>query len=1192
MKPDERAFEDHVSRTLVESGGYRAVKVGNAMGDFASKLALDTKELFAFLLETQQDGWKRLGKLYGGEEQARAGFLGRLSQELDARGTVDVLRHGVVDRGVRLRLAFFKPASGLTPELVARYNANRLTVTRQLPFEADSNKTLDLALFVNGLPVATAELKNPLTGQNIEDAKRQYREDRDPRNVALRRVLVHFAVGPEEVAMTTYLEGSATRFLPFNRGHNGGKGNPPNPNGHRTAYLWERVWEKDAWLDLLGRFVHAERPEGASGKGVKAGRGAIIFPRYHQWDAVLKLSADAQKRGPGENYLIQHSAGSGKSNTIAWLAHRLSTLHNARDRKVFDKVVVITDRLVLDRQLQETIYQFEHAHGVVEKIEESSTQLADALSGETARIIVTTLQKFPFVLDKVGDLTGRSYAVIVDEAHSSQTGEAAKDVRRALGTGRREAEVSGGIGRDTLGSTSSSAQDGNTEPGNAAEEALLREVSARGRQENLSFFAFTATPKGRTLDLFGTYDESVGHNVAFHTYSMRQAIEEGFILDVLQNYITYETYWRIEKKIQEDPTYDPREAGAAIARFVTLHEHNLSQKAAVIIEHFRRHVAGKIGGRAKAMVVTSSRLHAVRMTKVLRKYANENGYGTLGILVAFSGTVEDEGAPYTEASMNGFPESQTPREFARGEWRFLVVAEKYQTGFDQPLLYAMYVDKILTGLAAVQTLSRLNRVTDGKDGTFILDFRNHAEAIRAEFEPYYGKTIAPPTDPNLLYDSRAALDQYGVLRSEEIERTVAILLAAEDHNGHARLHAALAPAVDRFHALHEEEQDAFRDDLGRFVRTYSFLSQVVSFGDAVLERDYRYCRALSSLIRRDAGASLDLGAEVELTHLQLEPIFEGSLSLDSEQGEVSAIAHGRGPRHEAPEVSPLSRIVATLNERFGLKLTEADRLHLDAVAQDLVDDETVQRQAAANTLGNFGTQFPEHFTAAVAGRLAGAEEFTYQLLDNDELSEEVRRAYLPLVYGRARVAWQEHCSIGELLGPPPKESAHLEYKATFRTHATEGPNGEPAGAVFKPLQTATLKTIAAFLNSREGGTLLIGVADDGSVFGLESDYASLRKEGKDDRDLFGLHLTQAIVNSVGMAAAANISHEILEVAGKDLCRVHVRPSAFPVEAEVVEVDKGGQHVKKWLFYGRFGNGTRPITDPEERERYQVQVWGP
>ena len=1211
MATDERAFEEHIANHLHDHGGYHPLKNGNTHGDFDQALGLDTTELFAFIEETQSEAWDQLVKRRGGEGRARTGFLDRLGAELDSRGTLDVLRNGVVDLGVKLSLAYFKPAHDLTPALAARYGANRLTVTRQLPYEKSgapgANKTLDLGLFVNGLPVATAELKNHLTGQSVEDAKKQYREDRDPGNTTLRRCVVHFAVDTEEVAMTTRLAGASTRFLPFNKGSGrgvlGGKGNPPNPadpEGHRTTYLWERVWEKDAWMDLLGRFVHAEPPPAKSNTpGVamassSGSSGTVIFPRYHQWDAVLKMVAHARENGPGESYLVQHSAGSGKSNTIAWLAHRLSNLHGAHDDKVFDKVVVITDRLILDRQLQETIYQFEHAHGVVQKIDESSSQLADALSGQAARIIITTLQKFPFVLDKVSDLPNRSYAVIVDEAHSSQTGETAEAVKQALGSGAAG------------GASGASLDPGEiTEVVDLAEEALNRAVELRPPQENLSFFAFTATPKGRTLERFGTLDPTSGNKVPFHLYSMRQSIEEGFSLDVLANYLTYKTYWKIEKTIKDDPEYDPSKAGAAIARFIELHDHNLAQKAQVIVEHFRKHVSHKIFGRAKAMVVTSSRLHAVRMTRHLRKYKDEHGYDSLGILVAFSDTVDDEGVPYTEAAMNGFPDTQTPKEFERDNWRFLVVAEKYQTGFDQPLLYAMYVDKVLTGLAAVQTLSRLNRPAEGKDGTFVLDFRNDAEATREEFEPYYGRTVAPPTDPNVLYDARASLDPYGVILPEEVRRTTDLLLLGDNFetgkakaNNHARIHSAIAPAVDRFRGLSEEDQDSFRDDLGRFVRYYSFLSQVISFGDAELERDYRYCRALASLIKRAGGGTLDLGTEVELTHLTLEQSFEGSLTLTSDEGEVYTITGGHGSEQDPAAASPLSRIVENLNERYGLNLTHSDRLHFDGIAQDLVESDIVQRQASANTLENFATQFPEHFTQAVAGRLSGAEDLTIELLDNPEFADEVRRVYMPLIYARAKVARQEHCPIGELLGPPPKEGRYLEYKSTLRTRAKEGDDrqstAEPAatvGDVFKPLETASLKTIAAFLNSREGGTLLIGVSDDGTVFGLDSDYASLTKAGKDERDLFALHLHQKVLNSMGAGAATNVGCEMLEVGGEDLCRVHVKPSGYPVEAEVVEVDKKGQHAKKKRFYVRVGNGTRALDDPEERERYRLQIWG-
>ena len=725
--PDEEQFEVAIRAALTDHGSYLAVKndrLQGDQGDFDPVRGLDTAELFAFIGATQADAWNELVKRYGGDaDAAQARFADRLASELDRRGVVDVARHGAVDQGVSLRLAYFRPAHGLTPDLVARYDANRLTATRQLRYDPASGRSLDLALFVNGIPVATAELKNPLTGQGVDQAVSQYRRDRDPRNRTLARAVVHFAVDPQRVAMTTRLAGADTRFLPFNQGHGGGAGNPPNPSGHATAYLWQRVWQRDAWLDLLGRFVHVDKPAKGSRKP-----GEVIFPRFHQWDAVLRLEAAARDEGAGHSYLVQHSAGSGKSNTIAWLAHRLSILH-AGDTKVFDKVGVITDRVVLDRQLQDTIYEFEHAHGVVERIDRSSQQLADALAGQRARIVVTTLQKFPFVLDKVESLPSRSYAVIIDEAHSSQTGEAAKELRRVLG------------------SHAGAEGDGADLPPDAVEKALAEAVASRRRQENLSFLAFTATPKGRTLELFGQRNPATDRHEPFHLYSMRQAIEERFIHDVLANYTTYETYFRLEKAITDDPAYATAKARRAIARFVTLHEHNLAQKAEIVVEHFRAHVGHKIAGAAKAMVVCSSREHAVRFWQALRAHVTDHGYD-LGVLVAFSDAVTVNGGdPVTEAKCNGFPDTQTAQRFDSDDYRIMVVAEKFQTGFDQPKLYAMYVDKTLTGRAAVQTLSRLNRTRPAKDATFVLDFVNDADDIANAFEPYHGETVAPPSDP-------------------------------------------------------------------------------------------------------------------------------------------------------------------------------------------------------------------------------------------------------------------------------------------------------------------------------------------------------------------------------------------------------------------------------------------------------------
>ena len=928
MRLDEFAFETEIVAALTGHGGYTEGEPVN----FDPGRGIDTAELDAFIGATQAKEWNSLVALHGGDQAtAQQAFCDRLAKELDSRGTVDVLRRGVVDLGVTIQLAYFRPAHGLTPALVQRYDANRLTVTRQLAYEPGSHKTVDLGLFVNGLPVATAELKNPLTGQTVEHAKAQYRTERDPGNLTLaRRAVVHFAVDTEQVAMTTRLAGGSTRFLPFNRGRDGGAGNPADPAGHRSAYLWRDVWARDNWLDILQRFVTAARPA----KGPKASP-AMIFPRYHQWDAVRALEAAARADGAGHDYLVEHSAGSGKSNTIAWLAHRLAALHDASDTAVFDKVVVITDRRVLDKQLQDTIYQFDHAHGVVQKIDEDSAQLAEALAGARARIIITTLQKFPVVLKQGSDLPHRRYAVVVDEAHSSQTGESVKDLKLVLGDastgGDPERALAAAEAAESARAAGSAQR---SEPPDPVADALEAGARARGHQHNISFFAFTATPKGRTLEQFGRLNPVTGKHQPFHLYTMRQAIEEGFILDVLASYTTYKTYWNIEKTVPDDPAYDAAKAKAAIARFVSLHEHNLAQKAEVIIEHFRQHVRHKIGGRAKAMVVTASRLHAVRYQQALTGYCNEHGYD-IGVLVAFSGTVLPGSGDWTEANMNGFPDTQTTARFEEDRWQIIVVAEKYQTGFDQPLLYAMYVDKTLTGLAAVQTLSRLNRTCDGKDGTFVLDFRNDAEDIRASFAPWYTSTVAPPTDPNLLYDTRHALDLYGVLWPDEVERAVALLVTRDAPGSHGRVHAALTPAIDRFRDLGADQQDAFRDSLNRFTRTYSFLSQVVSFTDVKLEADYLFCRALAVFIRPPADAGLDLGRDVELTHLRNEETSSGSIALDpATHGEVSTIFSGTGPEHR-PDEEPLSKIISLLNERFGTSWAPEDRIFYDVVADKL-----------------------------------------------------------------------------------------------------------------------------------------------------------------------------------------------------------------------------------------------------------------
>ncbi len=1164
----EVAFEDAIVEWLTRRGGYTP----GVPTHYDPAVALDSAELFTFIGATQPDAWEELVRRYGSDpDLAQRRFVDRLAKQIDERGTIDVLRHGVEDLGVEIRLAYFRPASGLNPDLEARYTANRLTVIRQFHYAPEHANALDLALFVNGLPVATAELKNPLTHQTVEHAMAQYRTDRDPRDALLgRRAIVHFAVDPELVMVTTKLEGKVTRFLPFNRGSDPGAtacgaGNAPNPDGYATSYLWDQVWERHAWLDILNRFIHAEQPK-PGGKGKAARRDAtLIFPRFHQWDAVRRLEAHARENGPGRNYLVQHSAGSGKSNTIAWLAHRLASLHDAADAKVFDKVVVVTDRRVLDRQLQDTIYQFEHAHGVVKKVEESSKELAEALRSAEAKIVVTTLQKFPFVVEEVADLPERRYAVIVDEAHSSQTGETAQEMKRAL-AGVRASVPEG--------------EEGEIDPLDALEAAVEASARARGPHANLSMFAFTATPKAKTLGLFGEPPDEDGHHRPFHLYSMRQAIEEGFIVDVLRHYTTYETYFRLARAGEEDPEVPVREASKAIARYVTLHPSVVDQKAAIAVEHVRRTTRHKIGGTAKAMVVCGSRLSAVRFRRAIDAYAREHGYGDVRTLVAFSGTVRDDGIDRTEPNMNGFPESQTAERFGTDEYRILVVAEKFQTGFDQPLLHTMFVDKKLEGVNAVQTLSRLNRIDPRKEDTFILDFVNEAEEIQRAFGPYYDTAVAVPTDPNELYDAWREVDRFGVVRPEEIEAFAGAYFGAPGDGPQAKLYALLDVAQDRLTDLEETDQEEFRTWLKRFVSRYGFISQVLPMADTAMEKRYAYCRLLELRLPSEPSGSMDLGDQVQMTHLRVTRTGEHDLSLEKGAGVLRTFGEGEPGGYE-DLLAPLSELIERLNERFGAELSEADHLHLEGIGADMVASAEVQQQAAANTRENFGIEFDKRFTDAVAARMSQAEELTIRILDQPEFREEVVRALMPRVYERARVAHQKTCPIGELLART--EDKHLEFKSTLRLDLERGEKS-------KLLESASIKAVAAFLNSEFGGTLLIGVADDGDVVGLEHDYATLRKEGRGDADRFLLHLNQLIENAVGLAAAANVTTTIHHVDGHDLCRVHVEPSGHPVSAEVAVADEKGQVMRRSVFCIRLNNAVQAVDDEGEIQRYVSQRW--
>ncbi len=978
MKPtSESAFESDIEHVLLTRSGWQK----GSVGDWDKDGAIFPAEAFAFIQATQPALWDQMAGLHGAELASK--LTAALRKELDLKGTLHVLRRGFKFYGKVFRMACFRPAHGLNPDVLDRYAKNRLTVTRQVPCHPGDSRTVDLVFAVNGLPVATCELKNPNTGQTWRDAVEQYQRDREPGAPLFRfrkRAVVHFAADPDEIRMTTRLLREKTRFLPFNRGsHPGaircGAGNPPHLRGYRTGYFWEEVLERDSFLDILGHFMFLERRErkvddGHGGKTRETSE-TLIFPRYHQLVAVRELVSAARRDGVGHNYLIQHSAGSGKTNSISWLSHRLASLHTEADQKVFDCVVVITDRQVLDRQLQDAIYQIEHAQGVVKPIDQDSRQLAEALTDGTP-IVVTTIQKFPFVLrallrnlsggrfedlslsDRVrvqeqaaefqSAMASRRYAVIVDEAHSSQSGETARELKEILGAGAETADDAD----DDL------------------EDRLNQIMASRGRQPNLSFFAFTATPKGKTLELFGRPGPD-GRPAAFHTYSMRQAIEEGFILDVLRNYTTYATYYRLVKAIEDDPNLPRRKAVRSLAKFMSLHPHNIEQKTEVMVEHFRRNVMHLMGSRAKAMVVTASRLHAVRYKQAFDRYLADNGYTDIRTLVAFSGTVTDpdDGMAYTEPGMNidmvsGTPisESRLPERFDSPDYHILLVASKYQTGFNQPLLQTMYVDKRVAGVQAVQTFSRLNRPYPGKTAPFILDFVNDPEEIFRAFKPYYdGTSLREPSDPSHLETLKHEMDEMRVYHESEVDAFAGIFykpVARQRASDHKRMEKQLQPAVDRFKALDDDDRQFFRDRLRAYVNLYAFLSQIMPWTDPEQEKRYSFGRFLLPHLPtgRDP-AVIHPEDDVALRYYRLERVSAGAIDLgDGDPADVvSPTSVGTGTATDP--VAPFSDIIELLNDRFGTNFTEADQLFFEQIKESACKDDQVIRTANANPLDKF-----------------------------------------------------------------------------------------------------------------------------------------------------------------------------------------------------------------------------------------------
>jgi len=1018
----ERRFEEDIEDYLIHHGGYEK---GNP-ATFNRVSGLDEGTFIEFIKNSQPKQWERFVKIY--DAMAEKQIIERFSREVKQTSLLNVLRHGFTDRGIKFRAIFWKPETSLNETSKAQYEANILHCTRQLHYSVKNENSIDIVLFINGIPVVSMELKCQFTGQSTTNAINQYKFDRASKDTIFafkKRVLVHFAVDLTNVYMTTRLEGAHTYFLPFNQGsagagNVGGKGNPNNENGYDTAYLWENVLCKDRLLEILQKYMHLQQEFDDKGN-LKSER--MIFPRYHQLDVVTKLLADVKENGSGKNYLIQHSAGSGKSNSIAWLAHRLAGLHNDMDEKIFQSVIIVTDRRVLDSQLQSTVYQFDHVEGVVQKIDKNSQQLKDAIESG-AGIIITTLQKFPVIYKEVNSANKR-FAIIVDEAHSSQTGDAARKLKRALA--------------DTEEILKEYAEMEEEDEKNRKddEDRLLDELAAQGIHENLSFFAFTATPKGKTLQMFGTKDaEGVYH--PFHIYSMRQAIEEHFILDVLQNYMTYKMYYKITKIIDDDPELDTTQGSKAILNYETLHPHNISQKTAIMLYHFMNITRHKMGGKAKAMVVTPSRLHAVRYVQEFKRQIEEKGYD-LDVLVAFSGEVTDDGVSYTEEGMNkdkngqSIKEKALPGAFHTDDYGILVVAEKYQTGFDEPLLHTMFVDKKLSGVKAVQTLSRLNRTARGKLDTFVLDFVNSAEDIKASFEPFYEETVLlEETDPNVVYDMKNTLDEFRVYQTSEIEKFADIFYSNETQSAGdlGKLQGQLRPAVDRYVSLEVERQDLFKSTLAMFNRVYAYITQVCRLFDKDIHKFSVYSKFLYTMLPKgQPGEKVSVDDKILLEYYKLEKDFEGSIELEGSDGGYVPISGDAG--HREPKKDPLTAIIDKINERFGTAFTEMDKV-LVQMENDYANQEKWQSYAKNNDRATFMLLFEKDFPTMAADRYEQNDEFFRRLFGDPEMMKQVMDTVGSVLYERLKKSFIYDPKSGVIDEATPETYVEDIYAKTIK----------------------------------------------------------------------------------------------------------------------------------------------------------------
>lgn len=944
----EKGFQKDIINYLT-STGYEKRTTKN----YNVSSCLDVELVLKFINTTQPKEWKKFSRIH--KSNPEASFISSLVKRINKYGTIDVLRNGFRDAGTKFNLFYPPPNNSLNPELKAKFNQNIFSVVDELEYENKTNgNRLDLVIFINGIPISTIELKNTFS-QGVENAIEQYKKDRDPREPLFKNCLVHFAMSNEKIYMSTKLAGSKTRFLPFNKGIN----NPNVKNDYKTSYLYTEILQKNQLSKLINNFIFEEKD-------------IVIFPRFHQLDCVNTLLDNSE---PGHNYLIQHSAGSGKTKTIAWLAHGLLNKFDNNNKRVYDMVIVISDRKVIDKQLQEQVKAIERKQGVVEQINQDSKQLAEAIKSGT-NIVVTTLHKFSYILDKIEDVEDRNYAIIVDEAHSSQTGSHAKHLREGLTNAEADDDVL-------------------DEAEDEFDEILLEHMEKRRNTPNLSFFAFTATPKAKTLEMFGYKDPSFGDFRPHHLYSMKQAIEEGFILDVLKNYLTYPTYFKLVKTVEEDPEFNEEKAKKVLRRFVELHPHAIKEKTAIILDHFMNSTRHKIKGKAKAMLVTSGRKEAVLYKLEFDRQIKDKKL-PIKALAAFTGTIKQDTVDYTEANINEI-NKDIKEAFKDDDYKILIVANKFQTGFDEPLLQTMYVDKKLNGVAAVQTLSRLNRIAPNKHDTLVIDFANDTDVIKKAFEPYYGETtLENETDYQKLYELQENIYDFYLFDDEEVEEFVK---AYTKDVPQAELHNLLSEPVKRFDGRDKEDQVEFKKKIRRYQSIYSFMAQLLPFSDLSLEKLYIYLKFLSKVLPTiNNPLPFNVLEDVDMDSYKIDTRSKGeSIILGEDEGMLKPMSPS-DPGYRPEEQTKLSQILEALNEAFATDFTDADRLMVSQITGNMLSNDDLMNKVRNNPKENVAAIFDKFFNKELVNIFNSNKSFYDKIITNDQLRERLEEDLLDLLY--------------------------------------------------------------------------------------------------------------------------------------------------------------------------------------------------